>query len=122
MATIDNILTLIEKGYSKDEIDALLARDEVAEPEPEESPEESQEDANESQEDASAGEKDGDPSPLELLTQQVLDLTKQVQTMTAAVQLRNVKGAEAPDGDNKEMTAQDFLAQLINPNYKEDTK
>lgn len=122
MATIDNILTLIEKGYSKDEIDALLAQDEVTEPEPEESPEESQEDANESQEDASAGEEDGDPSPLELLTQQVLDLTKQVQTMTAAVQLRNVKGAEAPDGDNKEMTAQDFLAQMINPNYKEDTK
>lgn len=122
MATIDNILTLIEKGYSKDEIDALLAQDETAEPEPEESPEESQEDANESQEDASAGEEDGDPSPLELLTQQVLDLTKQVQTMTAAVQLRNVKGAEAPDGDNKEMTAQDFLAQMINPNYKEDTK
>lgn len=122
MATIDNILTLIEKGYSKDEIDVLLAQDEVTEPEPEESPEESQEDANESQEDASAGEEDGDPSPLELLTQQVLDLTKQVQTMTAAVQLRNVKGAEAPDGDNKEMTAQDFLAQMINPNYKEDTK
>ena len=122
MATIDNILTLIEKGYSKDEIDALLAQDEVTEPEPEESPEESQEDANDLQENKSAGEEAGDPSPLELLTQQVLDLTKQVQTMTAAVQLRNVKGAEAPDGDNKEMTAQDFLAQMINPNYKEDTK
>lgn len=122
MATIDNILTLIEKGYSKDEIDALLAQDEVTEPEPEETPEESQEDANDSQENKSAGEEAGDPSPLEILTQQVLDLTKQVQTMTAAVQLRNVKGAEAPDGDNKEMTAQDFLAQMINPNYKEDTK
>lgn len=121
MASIENIITLIEKGYSKDEIDNLLAQDEI------DVPAGSQEDANESQEEASESQEvettveDVADTPLDLLTKQVQDLAKQVQDMTAAVQLQNVKTAEQPAGANKEMSAQDFLAQLINPNlFKED--
>ena len=121
MASIENIITLIEKGYSKDEIDNLLAQDEI------DVPAGSQEVANESQEEASESQEvettveDVADTPLDLLTKQVQDLAKQVQDMTAAVQLQNVKTAEQPAGAKTEMTAQDFLAQLINPNlFKED--
>lgn len=123
MATIDNILTLIEKGYSKDEIDALLAQDETTDPELEEAPEESQEDANESQE--SANESQGTPQvkdpPEDIthLTAVVSDLAKQVQTLTAATQLQNIKRAEQPEGE-KEMSAEDYLLRTIHPEYRKE--
>lgn len=130
MATIDNIITLIEKGYSKDEIDNLLAQDET------DVPESSQKDAKDSQEDAKDSQKDaskeetGETSPeespaddpIQILSKQVLELTKQVQTMTAAAQLKNVKSAEQPDGGSNEMSPEEFLLRSVYPDYKKEEK
>lgn len=130
MATIDNIITLIEKGYSKEEIDNLLAQDETDVPES--SPEgakDSQEEAKDSQKDASkedTGETPPEESPaddpMQILSKQVLELTKQVQTMTAAAQLKNVKSAEQPDGGSNEMTPEEFLLRSVYPDYKKEEK
>lgn len=129
MATIDNIIMMLEKGYSKDEIDNLLAQDET------DVPEDSQKDAKESQEsakDSQEGAKDSQESakdspeespaddPLQLLSKQVLELTKQVNTMTAAAQLTNVKMAEQPAGGNNEMSPEEFLIRSVYPDYKKE--
>lgn len=131
MATIDNIITLIEKGYSKEEIDNLLAQDET------DVPEDSQEDAKDSQEgakDSQKGAKDSQEGPkdlpeesaaddpLQILSKQVLELTKQVQTMTAAAQLKNVKSAEQPDGGSNEMSPEEFLLRSVYPDYQKEDK
>lgn len=131
MATIDNIITLIEKGYSKEEIDNLLAQDETDVPKgSQEDAKDSQEDVNGSQEDANGsqeGAKDSSEEPpaddpLQLLSKQVLELTKQVQTMTAAAQLKNVKNAEQPDGGSNEMSPEEFLLRSVYPDYKKEEK
>ena len=130
MATIDNILTLIEKGYSKEEIDNLLAQDETDVPkDPQEDAKGSQEDAKGSQEDASkekatetSNEEPPADDPLQILSKQVLELTKQVQTMTAAAQLKNVKSAEQPDGGSNEMSAEEFLLRSVYPDYQKEEK
>lgn len=130
MATIDNIITLIEKGYSKEEIDNLLAQDETDVPEgSQKDAKDSQEDAKDSQKDASKEEASETPpeeppadDPMQLLSKQVLELTKQVQTMTAAAQLKNVKSAEQPDGGSNEMSPEEFLLRSVYPDYKKEEK
>ena len=127
MATIDNILTLIENGYSKEEIDNLLAQDETDVPKgSQEGAKDSQEGAKDSQEgakDSQEGAKDSqEDDPLQLLSKQVLELTKQVQTMTAAAQLKNVKSAEQPDGGSNEMSPEEFLLRSVYPDYKKEEK
>ena len=120
MATIDNILTLIENGYSKEEIDNLLAQDETDVPKgSQEGAKDSQEGAKDSQEGAKDSQED---DPLQLLSKQVLELTKQVQTMTAAAQLKNVKSAEQPDGGSNEMSPEEFLLRSVYPDYKKEEK
>ena len=130
MATIDNIITLIEKGYSKEEIDNLLAQDETDVPESsQEDAKDSQKDAKDSQKDASKEQEDETPpeeppadDPLQLLSKQVLELTKQVQTMTAAARLKNVKSAEQPNGGSNEMSPEEFLLRSVYPDYKKEDK
>lgn len=130
MATIDNIITLIEKGYSKEEIDNLLAQDETDVPAgSQKDAKDSQEDAKDSQKDASKEEAGETPpeeppadDPMQLLSKQVLELTKQVQTMTAAAQLKNVKSAEQPDGGSNEMSPEEFLLRSVYPDYKKEEK
>ena len=123
MASIENIITLIEKGYSKDEIDNLLAQDEIAEPKPEEIPEESQEQANESQEQANESQEHAQvkdpPEDITYLTGIVSELAKQVQTLTAATQLHNIMLAEQPEG-KKEMSAEDYLLRTLHPEYRKE--
>ena len=132
MATIDKILTLIEKGYSKEEIDNLLARDETDVPkgsqegakDSQEGAKGSQEGAKDSQEgakDSQEGVKDSqEDDPLQILSKQVLELTKQVQTMTAAAQLKNLKSAEQPEGGSNEMSPEEFLLRSVYPDYKKE--
>lgn len=130
MATIDNILTLIEKGYSKEEIDNLLAQDETDVPAgSQEDAKDSQEDMKDSQKDASKEETSETPpeespadDPMQLLSKQVLELTKHVQTMTAAAQLKNLKSAEQPDGGSNEMSPEEFLLRSVYPDYKKEEK
>ena len=123
MATIDNIITLSEKGYSKEEIDNLLALDETDAPKgSQEGAKDSQEGASEEKEIETSTEEPPADDPLQLLSKQMLELTKQVQTMTAAAQLKNVKSAEQPDGGSNEMGPEEFLLRSVYHDYKKEEK
>lgn len=103
----EDILTLLQAGYTKAEIDAMSAPAPAPDPEP-----------------APAPTPDPEPAPAPAPAPDygalIAQLTAQVSGLTKAVQIANLHGANQPPEHTD--SAEDILAKLINPTYKADNK
>lgn len=109
MDKVDKILTLIEKGYTKAEIDAMLMT--PAEPEPEAAPEPLPEPEPEP-----AAEPEAAPAQetvQEQFTSFMEEMRSSMAALTAAVQSRNIQSNEVDTTRPEDLN--DFLAAYINP-------
>ena len=104
---IKDIISLLDAGYSREEIAEMLNNPEPAE-QPEETP------AEEAQEPT---EPAGEPKDekLDEYAEELKRLTDEVKTLKAQLQKRNIQQTEITPP--KQETASDILARVINPNY-----
>ena len=109
MNKIDKILTLIEKGYSKQEIDAMLA----AEPAPAAEPEPPEEDPVPAADPEPPEENNGNNDNMQALTGFMEDLKKSITDLTAAVQAKNIQTNSVSTTQADDLNA--ILASYINP-------
>lgn len=103
---IKDIISLLDAGYSREEIAEMLNNPAPAEPEdtPADEPENAPEPAGEPK-DEKLGE----------YAEEIKRLTEEVKTLKAQMQKRNIQQTEITPP--KQETAADILAQVINPNY-----
>ena len=104
---IKDIISLLDAGYSREEIADLLeqpetAEEPAAEPKTPEEPEQAAEPETEPQKPAESAE--------------ILELKKEIQSLKAMIQKQNIKQARIEEPVHQD-TASDILARLVNPNY-----
>lgn len=113
----EDILTLLQAGYTKAEIDAMSAPSPAGLPAPDPEPAPA---PVPDPEPAPAPTPDPEPAPAPAPAPDygamIAQLTAQVSGLTKAVQIANLKGTNLPP--EKTETAEDILAKLINPTYK----
>jgi len=104
---IKDIISLLDAGYSREEIAEMLNNPAPAE-QPEETP------AEEAQEPT---EPAGEPKDekLDEYAEEIKRLTEEVKTLKAQMQKKNIQQTEITPP--KQETASDILARVINPNY-----
>lgn len=110
--TLDEIIILLNAGYSKEEIQALNTQPEAPEPETPETP------AADPEPETPAADPEPETPPAPDYGAMIGQLTQQISSLTKAVQLANLRGTNLPEV--KTETAEDVLAKLINPTYKAD--
>lgn len=106
---LDEIITLLNAGYSKEEIQALNTQ---PEPETPETP------AADPEPETPAADPEPETPEAPDYGAMIGQLTQQISSLTKAVQLANLRGTNLPEV--KTETAEDVLAKLINPTYKAD--
>lgn len=104
---IKNIISLLDAGYSREEIAELLeqpetAEEPAAEPEMPDEPEQAETPAAEPQKPAESDE--------------IMELKKEIQSLKAMIQKQNIKQARIEEPAHQD-SASDILARLVNPNY-----
>lgn len=104
---IKDIISLLDAGYSREEIADLLEQPEetaepAAEPDATEEPEQAEAPAAEPQ------------KPAE--TDEIMELKKEIQSLKAMIQKQNIRQARIEEPARQE-SASDILARLVNPNY-----
>ena len=104
---IKDIISLLDAGYSREEIADLLEQPEetaepAAEPDAPEEPEQAEAPAAEPQKPAESAE--------------IQELKKEIQSLKAMIQKQNIKQARIEEPARQE-SASDILARLVNPNY-----
>lgn len=104
---IKDIISLLDAGYSREEIAELLEQpgtteEPAAEPETPEEPEQAAEPETEPQKPAESAE--------------ILELKKEIQSLKAMIQKQNIKQARIEEPAHQD-SASDILARLVNPNY-----
>lgn len=103
MINVDDILKLVNAGFTKAEIMQLSAAAPASDPAP-------------ALEDDPAPAPAGDPAPAptpEDMTQKLLNgITGQLQALTSAVQANNIRGANAPA--NAPETTEDIIKSMFN--------
>ena len=112
MDKVDKILTLIEKGYTKAEIDAMIMSPTEPEPEPAAEPEP----APEPEKDPAPVVTADDPVPEtmpEKLTTFMEEMRSGMADLKAAVQAHNIQTNEVDTTRPEDLN--DFLAAYINP-------
>lgn len=115
--TYTEVLELIRAGYKKEEIDAMMAAETPAG--------DPKEDAKKDPQPDPQPEKKPDPEPEKKTTAKeeseteklIKALGLRLDNLTKSIQASNVNGIEG-DGD-KEQSADDIIAKLINPHYGE---
>lgn len=116
--TINEILILIQAGYTKDEISALVAaeqsRNDSGQPTPEQTPVSPSADGEESKPTPDQEKPNSEPGKHEPTeTEKLLSaLGMKLDQMTTALQASNVRHLQQPDTG---LTAEKVLAQIINP-------
>ena len=101
--TVNEIMKLLDAGYTKEEITALEA------PAPEASPEAEPEVKPEAKPEAAPAQ-DAEPT--------LADVLKQVAKLTATIQANALAQTQIA-GQQKALTAEDMIAQIIRPTRKE---
>lgn len=113
MQEVDKILTLLEKGYTKAEIDSMLMTPiDPGEPSPEEEPKQATENTEPVEELPTAD----DPVPKTLpeqLTTFMDEMRSSIADLTAAVQSRNIQTNSVDTTRPEDMN--ELLAAYINP-------
>lgn len=104
--TVNEIMKLLDAGYTKEEISALEAKPEAA-PAPEAKPEAKPDAAP-----APAPEAKPDAEPT------LADVLKQMAKLTASIQANALAQTQIA-GQQKAPTAEDMIAQIIRPTRKE---
>ena len=115
----EDILTLLQAGYTKAEIDAMTAPSPAGLPAPDPEPVPAPAPAPDP-EPSPAPDPEPSPAPVPDYGSMIAQLTAQVSGLTKAVQIANLKGTNLPP--EKTETAEDILAKLINPTYKKPDK
>ena len=116
----EDILTLLQAGYTKADIDAMSAPAPAPaqDPEPEPAP------AADPEKPATPAAPAAPAAPTPPIVPDygalIAQLTAQVSGLTKAVQIANLHGANQPPEHTD--SAEDILAKLINPTYKADNK
>lgn len=120
--TYTEVLELIRAGYKKEEIDAMMAaeapagdpkedakKDPQPDPQPEKKPDPAK--ADPEPENKTTAKEESETEKL------IKALGLRLDNLTKSIQASNVNGIEG-DGD-KEQSADDIIAKLINPHYGE---
>lgn len=113
---LDEIITLVNAGYTKDEIQALEMPENKPSPAPAADPSEDPQDP--------PAAPPADPPAAPVLpstdnadvTKYIAQLTAQVSSLTKQIQNSNLLAAQQPA--QQKNSAEDILANLINPTYK----
>ncbi len=106
--TVNEIMKLLDAGYTKEEISAL-----DAEPAPEPKPA-----PDPKPEPAPAPEAKPEPAPAPDAEPTLADVLKQMARLTATIQA-NALAQTQINGQPKQPTAEDMIAQIIRPTRKE---
>ena len=103
--TVNEIMKLLDAGYTKEEISALEAPAPEAKPEPVPAPE-------------AKPEAKPEPAPEPEAEPTLADVLKQMAKLTATIQA-NALAQTQINGQPKAPTAEDMIAQIIRPTRKE---
>ena len=118
------IMKLVEAGFTKDEI-LQMGQTQTAEPNPEPAPVET---TAQVAEPAPAQVAEPAPAPAPVPTQTPVpeqkqptmeDIMKSIAKLTSAVQANAIAQSVLPNGGFQPPTAEDMVAQIIRPTYKE---
>ena len=108
----NDILALVKAGYTKEEISMMgnpvNEQEPVKEPEPTKEPEPAQE-----------PEPAKEPEPAQEPQPSTSDLMKAIAKLTSAVQANAIAQSQIPDGMRNQVKAEDIMAEIIRPTYKE---
>ena len=102
--SIKDIISLLDAGYSREEIAEMLNAPESAEPAAEAEPE------------AEAPEPTAEAPAAEEKSSEIDELRKEIQSLKAMIQKQNLKQSRVEQPPVQE-SASDILARLVNPNY-----
>lgn len=108
--TIDQIIKLLDAGYTKDEIHAMEGTNNAPEQTPQPEPEPQQPDPEPTPEPAQ------NVRPESTINPQIEELSRSLKAFTAAIQKSNILASNMPT--NPEPSAEDVLAEIINPTHK----
>ena len=114
---LEDILTLIKAGYTREEIDKLEKPEAPAESAPlSKTPDEAKPAATQPTPPAKAPETAAPEAPAKAPetagNEQIMGA---INALTAAIQKMNVQSSSIPGGDDPEPTPEDILANIINP-------
>lgn len=110
---LEEIMALVNAGYTKEEIAAL---EQPANPEPAPAP---------APEPAPAPQPEPAPAPTpapEPAQPTMADLMQSIAKLTSAVQANAIANSIIPGGNNQQPAAEDMLAEIIRPTFKEREK
>lgn len=107
---LSEIMALVNAGFTKDDISKMLS----AAPDPEHAPAPEPEPTPEP-----APEPTPTPAPAEDQQPSMADLMQSIAKLTSAVQANAIAHSVIPGGSNQEPTAEDMLAEIIRPTFKE---
>lgn len=111
---LEEIMALVNAGYTKEEIAAL---EQPANPEPAPAPTPEPEPAPAPQpEPAPAPTPTPAPEPAQPT---MADLMQSIAKLTSAVQANAIANSIIPGGNNQQPAAEDMLAEIIRPTFKE---
>lgn len=115
---LDEIITLLNAGYTKDEIQALEIQENKPSAEDPEDPKDppSAPTAPDQEEPAAPASPILNGTDNADVTKYIAQLTSQVSSLTKQIQNSNLLAAQQPA--QQKNTAEDILANLINPTYK----
>ena len=111
---LSEIMALVNAGFTKDDISKLLTAAPDQEPAPAPTPEPAPAPAP-----APAPEPAPAPAPAEDQQPSMADLMQSIAKLTSAVQANAIAHSVIPGGTNQEPTAEDMLAEIIRPTFKE---
>lgn len=108
---MQDILRLVQAGYSKEDIDKMQAPVSTPEPAPEPQPEAAQPEPQPEAPVTVAQPEPDQPS--------MRDLMQSIAKLTSAIQANAIANSVIPGGANTGISAEDAIANIIRPSYKE---